>query len=1107
MHFLRNSLVSSALFVLSACAAFGQSFTSNQPVDVEIPAKVRSSVMIAVASPFQKLNVTVSLPYADPVGVQAFADSVSDPSSPNYRKFITPEEVGERFGVSAGQQNEIAAYLASRGFKISIVSKNRLSVMGEATVAQAEAAFGTQINRYWHQNANGTGEEFFSFSTALNVPAGIAPFIRNVSGLDNASKPQMRALTATQARSLYSLTNSFTGGAKGLGRHVAISNFDGFDLANIPLYYTQMSLPSPAGGVGSNVAVVTIGGGSQHGTANAEGDLDIQMVLGMSPLCTFTIYDGGPTDLLGVLTREVNDNTADVISESYGWSLGTSSSNAAHDLHVSMTAQGITYMAASGDSGTTIEPFSYPNYEPEVLMVGGTTATVNGSGTRTTEVGWSGSGGGWSTKVFPFNVLPSWQKGKGVPTTINFRLSPDVSLHASGVSSGAYQFFLAGALKSGYIGTSFACPVFAGGLATAEQNIIANGGMPADSKGNRRLGRVQNLIYGQNGRSDVWFDITSGSSGTLPDSTTAVAGPNWDFVTGWGVINFDAFVSAQLAIVAVNSVTVSPTTTTGGLNATGTVTLAASAQANAAINLTSNNPKVTVPTTVTVLKGATTATFTVTTMPVTSTTIGTITAAVGTSSKTCTITLGPPKVKLLTFSPTTLAGGNPTSGTVTLTAGAPTGGLVVTLSDNSSAATTPASITVLAGATTGVFTVPTLGVTIDTTVTVTATGGGATANATFTLIAPSLQSITFSPTSVPGGKTAIGTVTLNGAAPSAGVVASLASVKPNIKVPASVTIPSGKTSATFTATTTSVATDVQGIVSAAANAKSVQTTLTVQAPRVSKVTVNPTSVLGGTNSIGTVTLTTNAPTGGVVVKLSKTNSTANVSTTVKVNAGVSTATFPITTVAVANDTNVDVTAALNGGSASATLGVTAPKVTAFKVSATTIKGGKPVTGTVTLSSNAPTGGLSVTISASDTSVTAVNIVVPAGSKTGSGTINTKPVGDDVSVTITATKGTSSMKATLKVLAPIAKFTVAPTTIKAGAAATGTLSLDGAAPAGFIWTITATGPVTLPGSVTFVSGSTSATFKITGTTISKSTPAKVNAARKLAKFTVSMTVNP
>src|SRR5262249_47387342 len=159
--------------------------------------------------------------------------------------------------------------------------------------------------------------------------------------LENFTKPQLRTLNPTQTRTLYNLAPAYNAGNNGQGRTVAISNWDGFRLTNVPLYYSQYNLPIPPGGVGANITVVTISGGSGSGVEGAEGDLDIQMALGMAPLCNLRIYDGGGSDLIGVLTAEANDNLADTISESYGWSLPSSTATAAHNQHLAMSAQGI----------------------------------------------------------------------------------------------------------------------------------------------------------------------------------------------------------------------------------------------------------------------------------------------------------------------------------------------------------------------------------------------------------------------------------------------------------------------------------------------------------------------------------------------------------------------------------------------------------------------------------------------------------------------------------------------------------------------------------------------------------------------------------------------
>jgi subtilase family serine protease len=546
MHKLRAvSTHAVALGVCLASTAIG--FAANQSqLKKEVPGVVHRSMKLGHSDSKKLLHVAVSLPYGDPAGMQAFVDAVSNPKSPYYRQYMTPEQIGQQFGLSDDKVAAVADYLKSQGFKINLVAKNHLSILADCTIAQAESAFATTINDYQVNDPHEPGRgQYYSFSTALHSPDAIAPYILDVSGLESFTKPHFQALTPNQARSLYNLAPMYNSGVQGQGRTVAISNWDGYRLTNVPLYYSHFSLPTPVGGVGANIHKVSIDSANGETAAvGAEGDLDVQMVLGMAPLCNFYIYDnGGQSDLIGVLTKEVNDNLADVISESYGWSLDAATATSAHNLHLSMSAQGITYMAASGDSGTSIEPYSYPDWDPEVLIVGGTIATVDGSGNRSTEVGWSGSGGGWSTNAASFNTLPSWQHGNGVPTGNNHRLVPDVGFNASG--PGAYQFYLNGSLSSGYVGTSFASPVVAGSLAMAEQQIIANGGLPANGAGKQRFGRIQDLFYSQNGDASIWFDVTSGSNGTLPDSTTSNAHAGWDYVTGWGAINWNAFVASQ----------------------------------------------------------------------------------------------------------------------------------------------------------------------------------------------------------------------------------------------------------------------------------------------------------------------------------------------------------------------------------------------------------------------------------------------------------------------------------------------------------------------------------------------------------------------------------
>jgi hypothetical protein len=92
----------------------------------------------------------------------------------------------------------------------------------------------------------------------------------------------------------------------------------------------------------------------------------------------------------------------------------------------------------------------------------------------------------------------------------------------------------------------------------------------------------------------------------------------------------------------------------------------------------------------------------------------------------------------------------------------------------------------------------------------------------------SLSAVSVSPTSIVGGSTAQGTVTLTGGAPSGGALVSLSSANPSVAaVPSSVTVAAGVSSVTFAVNTSAVTVNTSVIVSASYGGVSRTTTLTV----------------------------------------------------------------------------------------------------------------------------------------------------------------------------------------------------------------------------------------------------------------------------------------
>src|SRR5262249_16767073 len=71
-----------------------------------------------------------------------------DPSSPHYHQWLTPQQFGARFGISAGDVDNIVHWLQSQGMRITGISNGRREIEFAGTAAQIEEAFHTQIHSY-----------------------------------------------------------------------------------------------------------------------------------------------------------------------------------------------------------------------------------------------------------------------------------------------------------------------------------------------------------------------------------------------------------------------------------------------------------------------------------------------------------------------------------------------------------------------------------------------------------------------------------------------------------------------------------------------------------------------------------------------------------------------------------------------------------------------------------------------------------------------------------------------------------------------------------------------------------------------------------------------
>lgn len=240
--------------------------------------------------------------------------------------------------------------------------------------------------------------------------------------------------------------------------------------------------------------------------------------------------------------------------------------------------------------------------------------------------------------------------------------------------------------------------------------------------GSSASGRVALFCPAQLGSITVTLASSSSAIASVPASVTIPVGQSFaDFTitttspsTATTLVisaTLDRTQSRNLVVnpsVRLSAVNLASTSFTGGTSTTGTVTLTGAAPAGGlSVALSSNIAQATVPATVLVPAGASSANFTLSSSVVTAATNGVVTASFGGTSVTRSFILRPIPVLTVALSPSTVTSNQTSTGTVTLELPAGPAGVVVTLTSQTPAVAAPttSTVTVAPGASSATFVV------------------------------------------------------------------------------------------------------------------------------------------------------------------------------------------------------------------------------------------------------------------------------------------------------------------------------------------------------------------------------------------------------------------
>jgi trimeric autotransporter adhesin len=541
---------------------------------------------------------------------------------------------------------------------------------------------------------------------------------------------------------------------------------------------------------------------------------------------------------------------------------------------------------------------------------------------------------------------------------------------------------------------------------------------------------------------------TSASFVIATNSVTALTATTIAAVSGSQVSN------AVLAInppggsaLSLAGIMLNPATVPAGTSARGTVTLNAPAPAGGAVvALSSSRADALVPASVTVPAGATSASFTVTTNAAGGSTISALFAGVQRVAELVTTVPVDPNAALATFTldQSSAVGGSVVNGSVTLTGPAPSSGAggaqIVMTSSNTTVVPVNTGIVVGTGATSAAFSLVPHTVSASTNVTITMSFGGVTLSRVLT-VNPSAPPTPAAPTLVSPAASATPAqpVTFDWSD-----VANAVSYEIQIDDTSTIAAPFRVNQAGIIASQATIgglpaqrlwwrvrAQNSAGVFGPFSATRRFTPQAASAPASLSGLSVNPTSVVGGSASTGTATLTAAAPTGGALVALTSGNPAAGVPASVTIAAGATSATFSVTTSAVTANTAVTLTGTYNGTSRTSTLTVTPvpppASLNALVLNPTSVTGGAASQATVTLTSAAPVGGSLVALSSNSAAASVPgSVTVPAGATSAAFTASTSAVTAVTSATISAILGGVTRSAALTVNPPGTNVTLTVT---------------------------------------------------------------------------------
>ena len=385
-----------AISAIATGHAAQDSATATAPKLMALPqgavAWARELNEVREADPGLALTHLTVLLKRTPERQQAFEELLrqqQDPASANFHRWLTPIEVGERFGAPADRIEAVSAWLRSNGLSVDAVSNSRTRIRFSGTAAAVGAAFGSPMRLY-----SVGGEQRMAISGAPAIPEELADVVQAVAGLESVNeKPHehpggvVRAAAGDEGlksticsgatcrhfvwpadfATIYDLYPAYQSSGQGAGQTVAVIGRSTVFMQDIENFQARANLAVhdpivivPPGGVDPGPAQTTPPDDTSTLADQSEATLDVTRVAGTAPDATIKLVISKNLQTasgIGIAAQYVVD-TVPLPAQVMTISFGTCEQNAGQagvafwdNLFSQAAAEGISSFASSGDSG------------------------------------------------------------------------------------------------------------------------------------------------------------------------------------------------------------------------------------------------------------------------------------------------------------------------------------------------------------------------------------------------------------------------------------------------------------------------------------------------------------------------------------------------------------------------------------------------------------------------------------------------------------------------------------------------------------------------------------------------------------------------------------